>query len=84
MLIGHQENINAISQYLEIPYQTGNYPKYYVQGTSGFIFTLNDNDIIMEYLYLNPQGEFVISPYTTIKVPQSNFCEKLVTERVNY
>jgi len=84
VLVGHQENINAIAQYLDLPYQVGNYPKYYVQGTSGFIFTLDTNSLTIEYLYLDTEGDFIISPCTVIKLPPPNFSVSLAPVRVSY
>ena len=53
ILVGHDTNISNMSQYLKQPYLVDDHPEFYVPPNSGFVFTLEQTSIRIEYIDLN-------------------------------
>ena len=68
VLIGHDEsNIGLLSLFFHKTFAVEGYCPGYIPPNSGFIFTLCENKVKIDILYLTIHGKFKVKPYKCIK-----------------
>lgn len=70
VLIGHGDNnLAIIGRFLDKTFNAPHYAKGYIPANSGYIFTLKDEHIDINIIYLDTGGEFNICAFLKIPIP---------------
>lgn len=63
---GHDTNISNIARYFDSIYTVGRYGPGFVPPNSGYVFTLREEDLIVETIWLAPEGNFFVSRFLSL------------------